>query len=1102
MFTCLMVAVLYSITYNYIKFLVIFYVAYRFEMDIPRCDSPMPMITSCEKDNERDLGDACVVTNDYVPYVSFAVDPSKLQTHLETPFCTPTPQQIITQLALRSERPSGNVELIGNSHADIFKSSQINSKLRRSFRTTSLRVFAFYQWNFAKFDTSVPLHLVNLLLNELICITDETQNSSKNNKSLGVTAKILYHSWSLKVHLENLKLQKPPAVPVNIQPNMCSDAKIQYSNQLNATLKMMADKAEANADQLDVFLNQKDYEVENAYYMHSCSSLIQASNQAHKSELYAFSPNQVRAHVHFLIGKLKFRKMEMKQAAARFETVCSLHQSASVLKSPSCALFAIDLKELHGFCLALGIEKVARNISDGNVTLHPAHVLLKAMSDKDYRKIVDVLLEDNICKQVSEKRLTWRSRVKIVEELIEQPQFKFQAVVCNVVYSVFKYFETAYYSEMVSYENETNAFFNELQSHSASDIAFLFMVLSAKMKNSSGKSESIKFLDPNMQNILSQFLTKVLLSIDHQVALKYLKERQSPVSDVLSAEDCRIISAVISNPNCFDLDDLEASLETPVKSSDSSLQITGNATIKRMIFLENEIIMEPNIEKTKELLNQYIQMPNARPIIVHSESWIPKIWLDRIKTIATHDSYYRSFVPLALGKSFRFLSLGEYRISHDWFLSVAQLTNQVLGMIPGQPQPLTVALEWEALHARLSDAINSNQKLTEDLIQKCMATLFNYIGNGNIFDIRSEIVETCVISLLNSSCFQQLADLTQFRLKIVRVGVILAKFKQQMATFNVPKFDGCKDLFGLVLELHKSNGDDHSKRIRMGTPAADVSVDRPMCMRDNFILFVTRLTDVFVLDCLVACIVRLYNVLNSENLLIELTSALLNEGGGAWRQLFIEQDNLPNVPKTVANTERTLEQVLEHVLYKRKNGMANASWVKTYLELQIAKENYLVALKLALAHGCKITNFFTLPSFSSTNSSGPERIVWKPVWNDDILQLIIRCCEKLLFLVYTALFAQMMMAPMYEKIYGHLGKDGPRMTRDAGDTLYKYIFDKTILECIINAHTSRGELEKAEVAICQMNRLDLNDFNSNEAKTLVSLTYSYEACLYMSKLLL
>ena len=1068
-------------------------------MDIPRCDSPVP---ESEGNDDDEAVDASSVTNDYVPYVSFAVDPSKLQTHLETPFCTPTPEQIITQLALRSERPSGNVELISNSHADIFKSSEINSKLRRSFRTTSLRVFAFYQWSFEKFDKSVPLHLVNLLLNELICITDETQNLSKTNKSLGVTAKILYHSWSLKVHLENLKLQKPPAVPVNIQPNMSSDPKIQFSNQLNATLKMMADKAEANADQLDVFLNHKDYEVESSYYMHSCSSLIQASH-SNSSELYAFSRNQVRAHVNFLIGKLKFRKMEMKQAAARFETVCSLYEPPSRLKSPACPLFGIDFKELHGFCIALGIEKVAvkRISSEFKAASNSVDVLMKAVSDKDYRKIVDVLLEDNICKdQLSEKRLSWRSRVKIVEELNEQPQFKFQAVVCNVVHSVFKSLESES-SEIVSYEIQTNAFFNDLQTHSASDIAFLFMVLSSKMKSSSSKSES-KFLDPNMQTVLSQFLTKVLLSVDNQIAIKHLKDRQSsPLSDVLSAEDCRVISAVISNPNCFDLDDVEASLETPVKSSDSSLQITGNPTTKRMIYLENEIIMEPNIDKTRDLLNQYIQMPNARPIIVHSESWIPKIWLDRIKTIATHDNYYRSFVPLALGKSFRFLSLGEYRISHDWFLSVAQLTNQVLGIIPGQTQPLTVALEWEALHARLSDAIHNNQKLTEDLIQKCIAPLYNYIGNGSLFDIRSEIVETCVISLLNSSCFQQLADFTQFRLKIVRVGAILAKFKQQMTAFNVPKFDGCKDLFGLVLEFHKSNGDDDSKRIRMGTPAPDVSVDRPMSLRDNFILFVARLSDVFVLDCLIACIVRLYNVLNSENLLIELTSALLNEGGGAWRQLFIEHDNLPNVPKTVANTERTLEQVLEHVIYKRKNGIANASWVKTYIELQIAKENYMAALKVALSHGCKLTNFFTIPSFLSTNS-GSEKIVWKPIWSDDVLQLIIRCCEKLNFLVCTAIFAQMMMSPLYDKIFGHLGKDGPRMTRDAGDTLYKYLYDKTILECIIHAHTSRGELEKADAAIGQMNRIDLNDFNPSQAKTLVAITYSYEACLYLSKLLL
>ena len=1052
-----------------------------------RSPSPMPEFSNGEEDGDEKFDP----DNDPVPYVAFSLEPLKLRNHLDTPVCNPSPDQIITQLALRSEKQSGNVELVNSNQNQLkFKSSEVNSKLKRTFRTIALRVLAHNAWHLSAFEKTVPLHLVNLLLNELILITDENLTIDLTDavlKSLSVTAKIMYHYWALNVHLSSRKLTKPPAVPLNIQPNMLNDPRIQFSDQLNATLKMMADKSELNANQLDLFVGNPDYHYDR-YFLHGCDSLHELTSHW-RSELFSFARDHVIACVNFSIGKLKFLKLEMTQAKVRFETVCSLmscYETDAVSE-----FFKIDVKELTGFCAALGID-ISQIPSSITCSESIREKIMRLLNMNDYRAIVDILLEESCAKDIESKTrsLDWNSRCWVISQIPEKSQFRFQVECCNAAFAALSA------SKRIKTLNPAvGSFIASLSVRSASEIAFLMMVINNHMQKFWNQSEN-KFSKVEQRKMFSSFLCKILSYADSKISTKLLGDYQSPIKEILSAEEVKILVSSAKNVLASDVDDIESHLENPVKSSDSSLLIPGNLVIKRMIVLENEIIMESSIEKTRELLNEYITMPNARPIIVHFESWIPRIWLDRIKTVNTHDSYYRSFVPLALGKGFRFLALGEYRTSHDWFLNVAQLTNQVLAVLPGQSQPLSVAFEWEALNSRLNDLLYNDQKLGDDLVQKCLAILFNYLGNGTLFDIRSEIVETCTVSLLNSGYYKNLVDFTQFGLKIVRVVAILARFKQNMVLQGVPKFDGCKELFALTLELHTSNEDDSKKPRLIAAP--DVSVEKPTSVRDNFLLFCLKLKDSFIIECLLTCLVRLYNVLNSENLVIELTTSLISEGGGAWRQLFIEHENLPNVSKTVGSIQRTIEQLLDHLLNRRSNGLSNVNWVKAYIELQVAKENYMSALKMALKHGSAVTNGFTLPNNSDIPVTSCNS--WKRIWSDELLALMIRCCEKLCYNVLTAVFAQMMLNPQYSKVFSLLGSDAPRLTRDAGDHLYKFIFDKTILECIINAHTTRGELEKAEVAIEQMKSVDLNEYNSNLVKNSVAVTYSYRACQYLCKL--
>ena len=1061
-------------------------------MDSPvpiRSPSPFPAFT---ESIESELATGGTNTDsDPIPYVSFSLEPLKLKYHLETEVCNPTPDQIVTQLALRSERQSGNVELVNSAQNQFkFKSSEVNSKLKRSFRTTALRVFANFKWDLTKFDKNVPLHLVNLLLNELILITDEELAKSVSDevlKSLSVTAKLFYHYWCLQVHLQNRKLTKPPAVPLNIAPNMLNDPRITYSEQLNATLKMMSEKAELNANQVEMFINNSDYYVEK-YSLHSCDSLHQLTPDR-KSELFLFGFQHVIACVNFCIGKLKFLKMEMSQAKLRFETVCGLMKFYE--DNLECKFFQIDLKELQGFCAALGIV-VKIEKENLNFVESEREKCVKLLNLNNYRGVVDILMEQLSADYSKPGKIDRNFRNWLVNEVAEKSQFRFQIESCNFVSSAL-----CYGGKFHSQQPDCNNFLFALKNRSAVDVAFLMMLVNKRMQ---AYIWDDKFKADERRNIFGSFLSKILTHVDSNIAIKILSELQSPIKEVFSNDDVKVLSSAINNIFSPDIDDTESHLEIPAKSSDSSLLIPGNLVIKRMIVLENEIIMESSIDKTRELLNEYIQMPNARPIIVHFESWIPRIWLDRIKTVNTPDSYYRSFVPLALGKGFRFLALGEFRTSHDWFLNVAQLTNQVLGVLPGQSQPLSVGFEWEALNARLNDLIRNEQKLSDDLVQKCLATLFNFLGNGTLFDIRSEIVETCAVSLLNSGFYKNLTDFTQFKLKIVRVIAFLARFKQNMVIHGTPKFDGCKELFAITLEMHTGSEEDSNKRPRM-VVAPDAAVEKSTSLRDNFLLFCLRLTDGFVIESLLTCLVRLYNVLNSENLVIELTSSLLSEGGGAWRQLFIEHKSLPNAAKTVASIQRTIEQFLDHLLHKRKIGLSSVSWVKTYVELQIAKEKYQAALKMCLKHGSRVTNGFALTNVQ-TSTSGIVSFNWKRFWSDDLLTLMIRCCEKMCYNVLAAVFAQMMVTPQYAKVFSLLSPDSPRITRDAGDYLYKFIYDKSILECIINAHTSRGELAKADIAIEQMKNVDLNEYNSNVIKNKVAQTYTYQACQYLSKLLL
>lgn len=164
---------------------------------------------------------------------------------------------------------------------------------------------------------------------------------------------------------------------------------------------------------------------------------------------------------------------------------------------------------------------------------------------------------------------------------------------------------------------------------------------------------------------------------------------------------------------------------------------------------------------------------------------------------------------------------------------------------------------------------------------------------------------------------------------------------------------------------------------------------------------------------------------------------------------------------------KQIRDVLFHLL--KSSVSTEVSWLKCTGDVHLASGNPALAMKCYLEYLALSTDFFEKHSMSH--------------WTDNCLfRRMIKCSELMQaftqvrgngwhvisntklnsILSQAMILCQFLTEVDYSTAFGMAQE---KVTTDAGDSLYGFIWDLTILEFLINLHTKRGEFNKRQQAV-------------------------------------
>ncbi|KAM9278750.1 integrator complex subunit 8 isoform 1-T1 [Cariama cristata] len=970
-------------------------------------------------------------------WFEFLLEEALLEQHLQKPSPDPPPVQLIVQFLEQASKPSVNEQNQVQPPPD--------NKRNRILKLLALKVAAHLKWDLDVLEKSLSVPVLNMLLNELLCISKVppgTKHVDVDLSSLPPTtamAILLYNRWAIRTIVQSsfpVKQVKPGPPQLNVMNQMQQEKELTEN-----ILKVLKEQA---ADSILVL--EGALKLNKDLYVHTIRTL----------DLLAMEPGMVNGETESSTAGLKISAEEIQcqvcydLGAIYFQqgsTNAAVHENAKekffktkelIAKNGSSSLhFTIDEERLAGYCQACGV--LTSSSDDASQQATPYSQIHSCMKSGNYQDLVKIFLEDNLTLS-----LPVQFRQSVLRELFQKAQqgndaldeVCFKVCVCNTVCDVLQ-------GRTIDVQ-----FCQLFLKPSKEKIDFLLEVCSRSI-NLENASEALKRkMAAFLKNLCLglEDLQLVFMISSHELFIKLLKDDERKLLiDQMRKRSPRI------------------NLCTKPVTSFYDIPASASVNIGQ---LEHQLILSVDPWRIRQILIELHGMTSERQFWTISNKWeVPNVYGNVI--LGIKDNLTRDLVYILMAKGLHCCAIKDFVHAKQLFAACLELVTE---FSPKLRQVMLNEMLLLDIYTHEAGAGVSGERPPSDLISRVRGYLEMRVPD---IPLRQVIAEECVAFLLNWCENEYLTMQVPLPLvqtnPYVKLGQLLAATCKELPGPKESRRTA-KDLWEVVVQIcsvsnqHKRGNDGRVSLIKHRESTLGIMY------RSELLSFIKKLREPLVLTTILSLFVKLHNV--REDIVNDI----------AAEHISIWPSSIPNLQSV--DFEAVAVTVKELVSYALTINANNHFWLIIQADIYFATNQYSAALHYYLQAGAVCSDFF-------------NKMVPPDVYTDQVIKRMIKCCSLLNCHTQVAILCQFLREVDYKTAFKALQEQN---SHDAMDSYYEYIWDVTILEYLTYLHHKRGETDKRQIAIKAIGQTELNASNPEEVLQLAAQRRKKKFLQAMAKL--
>ncbi|NXN57977.1 INT8 protein, partial [Rynchops niger] len=970
-------------------------------------------------------------------WFEFLLEEALLEQHLQKPSPDPPPVQLIVQFLEQASKPSVNEQNQVQPPPD--------NKRNRILKLLALKVAAHLKWDLDVLEKSLSVPVLNMLLNELLCISKVppgTKHVDVDLSSLPPTtamAILLYNRWAIRTIVQSsfpVKQVKPGPPQLNVMNQMQQEKELTEN-----ILKVLKEQA---ADSILVL--EGALKLNKDLYVHTIRTL----------DLLAMEPGMVNGETESSTAGLKISAEEIQcqvcydLGAIYFQqgsTNAAVHENAKekffrtkelIAKNGSSSLhFTIDEERLAGYCQACGV--LTSSSDDASQQATPYSQIHSCMKSGNYQDLVKIFLEDNLTLS-----LPVQFRQSVLRELFQKAQqgndaldeVCFKVCVCNTVCDVLQ-------GRTIDIQ-----FCQLFLKPSKEKIDFLLEVCSRSI-NLENASEALKRkMAAFLKNLCLglEDLQLVFMISSHELFIKLLKDDERKLLiDQMRKRSPRI------------------NLCTKPVTSFYDIPASASVNIGQ---LEHQLILSVDPWRIRQILIELHGMTSERQFWTISNKWeVPNVYGNVI--LGIKDNLTRDLVYILMAKGLHCCAIKDFVHAKQLFAACLELVTE---FSPKLRQVMLNEMLLLDIYTHEAGAGVSGERPPSDLISRVRGYLEMRVPD---IPLRQVIAEECVAFLLNWRENEYLTMQVPLPLvqtnPYVKLGQLLAATCKELPGPKESRRTA-KDLWEVVVQIcsvsnqHKRGNDGRVSLIKHRESTLGIMY------RSELLSFIKKLREPLVLTTILSLFVKLHNV--REDIVNDI----------AAEHISIWPSSIPNLQSV--DFEAVAVTVKELVSYALTINANNHFWLIIQADIYFATNQYSAALHYYLQAGAVCSDFF-------------NKMVPPDVYTDQVIKRMIKCCSLLNCHTQVAILCQFLREVDYKTAFKALQEQN---SHDAMDSYYEYIWDVTILEYLTYLHHKRGETDKRQIAIKAIGQTELNASNPEEVLQLAAQRRKKKFLQAMAKL--
>ncbi|KAF4022465.1 hypothetical protein G4228_014296 [Cervus hanglu yarkandensis] len=610
-------------------------------------------------------------------WFEFLLQESLLEKHLRKPCPDPAPVQLIVQFLEQASKPSVNEQNQVQPPPD--------NKRNRVLKLLALKVAAHLKWDLDVLEKSLSVPVLNMLLNELLCISKVPPGTKHVDMDLATLppttamAILLYNRWAIRTIVQSsfpVKQAKPGPPQLSVMNQMQQEKELTEN-----ILKVLKEQASDSILVLEAALKlNKDL------YVHTMRTL----------DLLAVEPGMVNGETESSTAGLKIKTEEMQCQIGSLSLHCT-----------------IDEKRLAGYCQACDVLVPSSDSTTQQLTPYSqVHICLRS---GNYQEVIKIFVEDNLTFS-----LPVQFRQSVLRELFQKAQqgnealdeICFKVCACNTVRDVLE-------GRTISVQ------FNQLFLRPNKEkIDFLLEVCSRSI-NLEKASEPLK---GNMAAFLKNVclgledLQYVFMISSHELSITLLKdEERQLLVDQMRKRSPRVNLCIKPVTSFYDI---------PASASVNIGQ------------LEHQLILSVDPWRIRQILIELHGMTSEREFWTVSNKWeLPLVYSSVI--LGIKDNLTRDLVYILMAKGLHCSTVKDFSHAKQLFAACLELVTE---FSPKLRQVMLNEMLLLDIYTHEAGTGQSGERPPSDLISRVRGYLEMRLPD---IPFRQVISEECVAFMLN-----------------------------------------------------------------------------------------------------------------------------------------------------------------------------------------------------------------------------------------------------------------------------------------------------------------------------------------------------------------